>query len=377
MLCGGGTGGHITPILAIAHEIKKNNPNAHIIYVGEHGGRFGHLVKNLTSIDEVKTVYAGKLRRYHNESWIIRILDVKTNLLNLRDLFYVLIGFFQSLSLLRQTKPDIIFLKGGFVGLPLGLAAAFKKKPYITHDSDSIPSLTNKIVGKWAVFNATGTESGLYSYPKHKMQFVGIPVGPEFEEITKAIKIRDRADINISENAKLLVITGGSLGAVRLNQSVVAIIERLFEQINDLYVVHQVGKGNTGIYKNFTHPHLKIEEFIANLYKYTGAADSVITRSGANTVAELAVQGKAIIIVPNPELTGGHQTKNAAQLASKDAAVVISEKELIENPDTLLVKVSDLLNNKVKQIKLGENLRKEAVPDSAYRIAMLLLSLVK
>lgn len=365
------------PILAIAHEIKKKNPEAHIIYVGEHGGKFKHLVKNLTSIDEVRTIYAGKFRRYHNESWLRRITDVKTIFFNLRDIFYVGIGFVQSIFLIRKTKPDVIFLKGGYVGLPLGLASAMIGKAYITHDSDSIPSLTNKIVGKWAAYNATGMPTQLYSYPEYKMQYVGVPVAPDYERVTEAIKLQYRKDIEIPRNAKLISVTGGSQGANRLNQTLVDVVDQLFHQINDLYIFHQVGKGNTRIYGQLNQPHLEVVEFVSNLYKYTGAADIVITRSGANTVAELAVQGKPIIIVPNPQLTGGHQTKNAEEFAAKNAAIVISEQELLTDPSILVAQTVNLLKNKEEQHKLSKNILEQAIPDSAYRIAMLLLSLVK
>jgi len=362
--------------LAIAHEIKRQQPDAYIVYVGEHGGKFSHLTKHVTSIDEIRTIYGGKLRRYHKQSWIKTVLDVRTNYFNVRDMFFVFIGFFQSLSIIRKIKPDTILIKGGYVGVPVGLAAAYKKVPFITHDSDATQSLTTKIVGKWATYNATGMDERLYSYPKHKIRFVGVPVAPEYEHVTKDIKSRYRKDIKVPESANLLVITGGSHGAIRLNEYVVKIIAQLFEQINDLYVIHQVGKGNAGIYKDYKHQNLIIEEFIADLYKYTGAADINITRSGATSVAELAVQGKAVILVPNPELTGGQQTKNAQLLATKKAAVLISEKELSVDNNILLSNIISLLNDKEAQATLSVNIEKVAVPDSASRIAMLLLSLV-
>lgn len=377
LLCGGGTGGHITPILAIAHEIKLNKPDAYIIYVGEHGGKFGNLVKNNSTIDEVRTVYAGKFRRYHNQSWLKRLLDIKTNLLNLRDLVYVVIGLIQSFFLLGGTKPDVIFLKGGFVGLPVGLAAKLRSKPYVTHDSDAIPSLTNRIVGKWAVYNATGMPEELYPYPTAKKRFVGVPVAPEYDNVTETDKVKFRNKLDIPLDAKLLVITGGSLGAARINQAISKIIGQLFEQINDLYVIHQVGGGKNNVYKDFSNSRLIVKEFISDLYEYTGAADVVVTRSGANTVAELAVQGKAIVIIPNPELTGGHQTKNAASLSKKDAAIVVSEKDINTNPKHLADVLIKIINDPKEQRRLSVNLRKESVPDSASKIAMLLLSLVR
>jgi UDP-N-acetylglucosamine--N-acetylmuramyl-(pentapeptide) pyrophosphoryl-undecaprenol N-acetylglucosamine transferase len=377
LLCGGGTGGHITPILAIAHEIKKQQPDSYIIYIGERGGKFSNLTKNVDVLDEVRTIYGGKLRRYHNQSWIKTVLDIKTNLSNLRDVVYVLVGYSQAKSIIKKTKPDAILIKGGYVGVPVGLAAASKKIPYITHDSDATQSLTTKIVGKWATFNATGMPERLYPYPKHKIRFVGVPVAPEYQYVTNVMRQAYRKDIDIPEAANLLTITGGSLGAIRLNQSVALVISQLFEQINDLYVIHQIGKGNNSVYENYSNPRLKTPEFISNLYKYTGAADIVITRSGATTIAELAVQGKATIIIPNPELTGGQQTKNAKLLASNNAAAVIYENDLLKNPDILVETVVKLFKDKEKQIILSKNIHQEAIPNSASKIAMLLLSLDK
>lgn len=377
MLCGGGTGGHITPILAIAHEIKRDHPDTHIIYVGEHGGKFGHLVKNIISIDEVVTIYGGKLRRYHHESWFKRIFDVKSNLLNIRDVFYVLVGFFQSVSLIRKVKPDVILIKGGYVGVPVGLAAAFKHVPFITHDSDATPSLTTRVVGKWAAYNATGMPEHLYPYPEYKKRFVGVPVVAEYDYVTEQLNHSYRNDLDVPLDAKLLVVTGGSLGAHKLNKAMSIIIGELFEDIPGLYIIHQVGKGNTEVYGDFKNPRLRVVEFIPNLYKFTGAADVVVTRSGATTIAELAVQGKATIIIPNPQLTGGQQSKNAEQLAAKHASVVILEKELSTNPTVLAANIASLLNNPKQQALLSENLHEEAVSDSASKIAVLLLSLAK
>ena len=361
--------------MAIAYDLKKLQPDIEIIYIGEHGGKFGHLAKDLQYIDKVKTVYAGKFRRYHKQSWKNRITDYKTNLLNFRDLFYVIIGFFQSILLIRHLKPDVIFLKGGYVGLPVGLAGALLEKAYVTHDSDSIPSLTNKLVAKWAVYNTTGMPKDLYSYPEYKTLFVGVPVAPEYKYITETIKNSSRKDINIPINAKLLLITGGSLGAIRLNKAVSDIVNTLFKEIKDLYIVHQVGKGNTSVYKNIDNPRLKVVEFVNDLDKYSAAADIIITRSGANTVAELAVQGKATIIIPNPELTGGHQTMNASILKEKDAAIVISEGELKNDPSLLKNNILNLFKDNNKREEMGNNLRKVSVPDSSKKIAMLLLTL--
>lgn len=377
MLCGGGTGGHITPILAIAHEIKLKDPTCTVIYVGEHAGKFADLTSGVTSIDEVRSVFAGKFRRYHKESWLTRIADVKTNLLNVRDIFFVFIGIFQSLFLLRRLRPSAIYVSG-YVGMPIGLAATFWKIPFITHDSDATPGLTNRIVGKWATFNAVGLKKAEYGYKKDKTVFTGVPVSTEFKYVSDQQKQSYRSEINIPVGAKMLLITGGSLGAVRVNKSFALVAEQLLDKFKDLYIFHQVGKGNMAVYSDLPeNQRLKIYEFIPDLYKYSGAADVVITRGGANTTAELAIQGKACILIPNPLLTGGHQMKNAELFASTNSAVIISEDDLLKDKDHLFIKTSDLLNDVEAQKGLSQNINQISNPKAAEDLASLLISLAE
>ena len=334
VLCGGGTGGHITPSLSIAHEIKRQNPHCKIVYVADRGGKFAELTANQTEIDEVKTIYAGKFRRYHGEPWLTRLKDYKTNLLNIRDFFRVNAGIVQSFFWLGKAKPNVIFLNGGFVSLPVGLAAAVRKIPYITHDWDAIASLANKMVGKWAVFNATGMPSDNYSYSKHKIRFVGIPVAKEYQPVDLNARNEFRKAIGVPENAKMILITGGSLGAVKLNKILIEIIEPLLKTFGDLYIFHQVGKGNTKIYDGLKpDKRLRVVEFIPDMYKYSGAADLVIARAGATSIAELAVQGKPTIFIPNPFLTGGQQSKNAEQLELRELLSCCLKKIWQNNPN--------------------------------------------
>lgn len=361
--------------MAIAHELKRQDPYCKIYYVGEHGGKFAHLIKNQTSIDEVHTIFAGKFRRYHKEAWIIRLLDFKTNFLNARDLLYVIIGILQSFILIKRINPDIIFLKGGYVGLPIGIAASATGKPFITHDSDAIPSLSNRLVARWAKYNATGLPGGLYSYPKKKIKFVGIPLATEYEGSTPGLVKTYRKEIGIDADKQLLLIIGGSLGAKQLNRIVVRVMPELLDRFPKLVVVHQVGKGNSGIYKDIIKSkRLMVFEFIPDSYRYTGAADMVITRGGATSIAELAVQGRAAIIIPNPLLTAGHQEKNAQELGSKNLAIVLEEKDLKANPEIILERVSDLLKNPKKRKELSDKIKKIGSAEAAKNIAQLLLS---
>lgn len=373
LLSGGGTGGHITPILAVAHELKQQDPTVRIVYVGEYGGKFGQLLEGNTDIDEFKTVFAGKFRRYHGESWFKRLLDVRTNLLNLRDLFLFGVGFMQSIWIVGRLRPDVTFLKGGFVGVPVGLGAVLWRRPFVTHDSDALPGLANRIVSRWAKYHATGMPAEFYKYPKEYTVHVGVLVGSSYVPVDGAMQKEYRKQLELPEDAEIVLVTGGSLGASAINQAISIIAPHMLEQDPNLYIVHQVGKGKQGVYGTYSHDRLRVLEFLQPMYMYTGASDVVVSRAGANTIAELGVQGRAVILVPNPILTGGHQTKNADHLLSKNAVEVVPEIELGSNAAVLESAITNLLTDSAKRTALGQTLQSITIPDAAHKLAKLLL----
>lgn len=373
VLTGGGTGGHITPLLAVAREIKAQNPSSYVIYIGERNGKFAHLTKDSSDIDETHYIFAGKFRRYHKESWLVRILDIKTNLQNVRDVFYFFFGTLQSLLLIKRIRPDTILLKGGFVGVPIGIAAAVLKKTFITHDSDAIPGLANRLVGRWALYHATGMPPEYYNYPKASVRYVGVLVAEQYQHVTLELKHEYRNWIDIPQDSKVMLVTGGSHGAAVINKAVRAIISQLLEANPDLYVIHQVGNGNMHYYQDYSHDRLKLFELLQPMYAYTGAADVVVTRAGANTMAELGIQAKACIVIPNPLLTGGHQLKNAKLWDEKHAAMVLDEEQVKDDPNNLHAVVSDLLASQQKRDELGKNLEALTAKNATYKLGKLLL----
>ena len=375
LLSGGGTGGHITPILALAHEIKLLNPQACVIYVGEKGSKFEGLTANNPDIDQIYTVRAGKLRRYYGDSALKRLLDVKTNVLNLRDSIYVLIGVPQASRLLAKIKPDVVFLKGGFVGVPIGLAAAKKHIPIITHDSDAVPGLANKLVSKWVKIHATALPPDVYDYPKSKTVQVGVLVEHNYVPVDEALQKTYKQQIGVPVDKPLLLITGASSGAVRINQTIRGCIETLLADRPDLYVIHQVGKDKLAIYEDFSHNRLQVFEFLKPMYIYMGAADLVVARASGNTVAELGIQGKPVIVVPSPFLAGGHQLKNAEVLAGKGAAVVVQEEQMDDAETGLEPTITNLLNDAPHREVLAKNLHEQIIPDSARQLAVIILEL--
>lgn len=373
VLSGGGTGGHITPILAVAHELKRQDPTVKTVYIGERNGKFKELTAAHEAIDETYEIWAGKFRRYNGESWIRRLLDVQTNFLNARDLIYFGIGTVQSWFLIRKLRPTVVFLKGGFVGVPVGLAARSHGIPFITHDSDALPGLANRLVGRWARTHAVALSPQTYAYPAAKTVQVGVLVEPSFKPVTHHDQTVMKDEIAVPTSSLLLLVTGGSSGARNINVAIKSMVERLLADYSQLYIVHQVGKGKTGIYGTFSHDRLRVIEFMRPMYTYTGAADIVVSRASGNTLAELGTQGKAVIAVANPLLTGGHQLKNAAALKDIGAAVTVSETARGTNAAELETAIRQLIDDPAKRKQLGEALQAATLTNAAEKLAGLLL----
>lgn len=381
VLTGGGSGGHITPLLAVAAELKRQRPKAHLIYIGQTGDKLGDLPKQDKNIDDFFTVRAGKFRRYHGEGWR-QWLDIPTLLKNIRDFFYVLIGIFQSRSLLKRLQPDVVFIKGGFVGVPVGLAAGQLHIPYITHDSDAVPGLANRIIARRADRHAVALPKDVYSYPANKTVTTGIPLRKEFTPVTAALKKQYRQQLDIPEKAKLLFVIGGGLGAQRINRAVAAAVPHLLGEFRDLYVLHAAGRANEAEIQQLYEQKLSQAEqgrarvlgFISDVHRYSGAADVIITRAGATNLAEFAQQGKTCVVIPSPFLTGGHQLKNAQYLARKHAVALLDETDLTADPNRLAKQVSQLLSNPAERQRLSTELAAFARPQATELLAELILA---
>lgn len=379
-LTGGGSGGHITPLLAVADEIKRLTPEAKLIYIGQYGDKLGDIPAKDRNIDAIYTVRAGKFRRYHGGG-LRQFLDPVTLLKNIRDAVYVLIGIWQSIVLLRKIRPSIIFVKGGFVGVPVGLSAAILGIPFITHDSDSVPGLANRIIAPWARLHAVALPKEIYAYPTLKTVTTGIPLQSKFVTVNEQLKNQYRAKLKLPEGAPVLFIIGGGQGAQRINSAVIQAVPHLLKEFKELRIIHGVGRANEAIMRQTYSNDLSADElnrlhlfgYESDIYLYSGAADLIITRAGATNLAEFAVQGRACIVIPSPYLTSGHQLKNAQYLADNQAAVVLSESDIQADPNRLAKQVSDLLKNLPRRAELATNLARFAKPDATRDLAKLII----
>lgn len=353
-----------------------------MLYCISIGDKLIHLPSEHESIDRVVKIRSGKFRRYHGEG-IKQILDIPTLLKNIRDSIFVLIGLLQAIKLLRKEKPDAVFIKGGFVGVPVGLAAAILKIPYLTHDSDAVPGLANRIISKWAKLHAVAMPIENYKYPKEKMVHVGVPISDKYVKITRKLQIECIKKLGLKEDAEVLYVTGGGLGAQRLNTAITKIARSILGRRPNLVIIHIAGPNKQQILRQQYDHALKgdlsrviIKDFVNNAYLYSGAADVIVSRAGANTLAEFAAQQKACIIVPNPQLTGGHQLKNTEVLEKLGAVRNVSDELIKINPELLLKEIEELLESVAERARLAVTFNKLADYNSADKLAKLILKIV-
>jgi len=370
--------------LAVAHELKVLEPNCQIIYIGQRGDDFNSTMSDNSNIDACYTIRAGKFRRYHVHK-IRQLFDLPTIAKNIRDLWRVTIGLWESWRLLRKLKPEVIFIKGAFVGVPVGLAAAWLHIPFVTHDSDVTPGLANRIIARWASAHAVALPRSSYTkYQASNTYTVGVPVTSDYQYITTVNQNQLRESLGLSKYKPMIFVTGGGLGADSMNISVANALVDLLKKYPQLVVVHAAGRKNerslSQLYNSLLstdeRKRIIVKDFLHDLYLYSGAADLIITRAGATSMAEFAIQGKACILIPNPHLTAGHQTKNAKLLAKQGAVKVISEDDL-KKSKFLETVVIDLLESETARYNLGDSLHKLAHPTAAAELSQLILTVSK
>ena len=376
-MTGGGSGGHITPILAVAHELKQQVPDCHITYIGQRGDTLLDLVQTDASIDTVETIWAGKLRRYSGEGWH-QLLDVKSQRLNIRDMFRTLRGIQQSYVLLGRIRPSVVFTRGGFVSVPVALAAKLRGIPYLTHDSDSTPSLANRLIARWAKLHAVALPPELYPYPKAKTVMVGVPVGRDYRPVTAAVERAFRHELGLNEYTHVVLITGGGNGARKLNIAAANNARYLLTTFPDLSIIHIAGRAledeTNMLYDEMrlgaARKRVQVQGFITDMYKYSGAADVIVARGGATNLAEFALQEKAVVLVPSAQLHWN--VKNSEALAKRGAVWELTEDQA-EQPERLGRLIGELLANPERRAALGAQLAQIATPDAAANLASIIL----
>jgi len=377
---GGGSGGHVTPVVAVLRELKEKDEYADIRFwcdykfAPEARGIIGHFDKTVP----VHTIVAGKLRRYHHLKFWQHFIIPSVFWPNLRDTVLVVVGFIQSFFKLLMWRPDVVFTKGGFVCLPVGMAAKLLNIPLVIHDSDSHPGLTNRVLAKWATTIATGAPLHNYPYPKEISHYIGVPIAKEFLPPTEEQRAGKKAELGFDPKRPLVVITGGGLGSRRIND---AVAKRLSELLGITSVMLLSGTQQYDELRATTpesDDRFQLHAFInQDMPGILGAADIVVARAGATTILELASLARPTVLIPNGFLTGGHQLKNAAEYAKDGAIEVVNEDELDANPQLLVDTLTSLLVNKARLKEMSTLFHSYAKPRAAGEMADLILDAVK
>ncbi len=341
LIAAGGTGGHIYPGLTIANELKKRYPAGEILFVGTQYGLEKDIVPR-----------AGYPLELISVQYIRRALSfdlVKTG-------FAAVKGLVQSLRIIRQFKPDVVVGTGGYVAGPVLLAAALSRVPTLIQEQNAFPGITNRLLGRFVSAVALGYAEAERYFPKDgRVMVTGNPIRTEITAITRAEGIRR---LNLRPDHRTIVVFGGSQGGLTINRAMRELAPRLKKEPR-LQVIHQTGQRS---YADVVREVLGISEegigqlppsvqdgcirivpYIYDMPAALAAADLVVGRAGALSIAEMTARGVPAVLIPFPYAAANHQEKNARVLERAGAARVILDRDV--DGDTLGTCIFELLNN--------------------------------
>lgn len=306
ILTGGGTAGHVTPNIALLPRLKELGYDIH--YIGSYTGIEKELIEQFQI--PYHGISSGKLRRYF--SWQ-----------NFTDPFRVLKGFGEANKLIKTLKPDVIFSKGGFVSVPVVLAGKKSKVPTIIHESDMTPGLANKISIPSATKVCCNFPETLEHLPQGKAVLTGSPIR---QELLTGDKAAAKALCGFTSDKPVILIIGGSLGSVAVNNAVRAILPEL---LKDFLVIHLCGKGKTDESLKNLNGYAQFEYIQKELRDIFALTDIVISRAGANAICELLALHKPNLLIPlSANASRGDQILNARSFERQGFSVVLEEEEL-------------------------------------------------
>ena len=330
LLTGGGTAGHVTPNLALIPGLRQKGYE--LSYIGSYHG----MEKELIEREGIAYygISSGKLRRY---------FDLK----NFSDPFRVVKGYFEARNLIKKLKPAVVFSKGGFVAVPVVLAAAHLKVPVVIHESDLSPGLANKLCIPSATYVCCNFPETLSYLPKEKAVLSGSPIR---ETLLRGSRLSGLRKAGLSPNKPVLMVIGGSLGSVKVNEAVREALPALLEKFQ---VLHLCGKGNLDSGLLSTAGYAQYEYVNEELCDFYAAADLVISRAGANVICELLALRKPNLLIPlSASASRGDQLLNARSFEKQGFSQVLEEENL--SRDSLLSAVENLYENRERFVEAME-----------------------
>jgi UDP-N-acetylglucosamine--N-acetylmuramyl-(pentapeptide) pyrophosphoryl-undecaprenol N-acetylglucosamine transferase len=364
---GGGTGGHTLPTLAVIKSLKRIDQETSIFFIGSRFGIEAQLIPKMGI--EYFGISTGKFRRYH-KSKILNIIDPTTLFKNISDFFKFIAGIGQARRILTDKNPDVLFAKGGYVSLPVGIAARTLKIPVIAHESDAVMGMANRQMSHFAKKICISFPEKMYpDIDKGILEETGNPIR---DDILMGDGVRFKSEIGFSSDRKTILILGGSQGSLFINETVMDIAEELLENYQILWIAGERDADFVS-YKTKELPEskrkfVKVYGFVtsemADIY---AATDIAITRSGSNAIFELAALGKPAIFIPHDVSPGGHQFENARTFSRSGAAYVMGQDTL--TPKKLMHQLLFLLENDEEMTKMSEKMRALADMGAADKVA--------
>lgn len=358
------------------NELAKDQPKTTVLFVCDTAFEVQArgLMQGSVLPVRVQTITAGKLRRYSHLTTLRQLLMPRLVVANMRDMFKVAIGTIQSVALILSFKPDVVFAKGGYVCLPIGIAARLLRIPMVVHDSDARPGLTNRILGRWAAAIATGSPLENYRYPAAISRYVGVPIAAEFHPYDLTEQEQAKRKLGFSSGLPLVVVTGGGLGAASINVAMLGAARELLA--HDVQIYHVTGRAHydeVSMLAAKDNRYQLVPFVYEGMASVLGAADVVVSRASATFIQELAGLKKTAILVPSRAL--GDQRKNAEVYREAEAAVVLTDAD-VEEAGTLTEMILRLLSDSGRRAQLAERLHHFARPHAARDVAQLILHVV-
>ncbi len=361
---GGGTAGHVTPAIAIAEALIEKEKNCEILFIGREGGEENKAVED---------------RGFPIETLRIKGFERKINFTNIKNVFVAINALNKAKSIIKDFSPDVVIGTGGYVCWPVLKSAAKLGIPTVIHESNASPGLVTKLLApkcSRVLLNLKGSEKEFRR--KDNIRIVGNPVREDFFSLNKGTA---RKKLGIKKNEFLICSFGGSGGAEKLNEIMIELMYSHSTKNKRLKHVHSAGKRYFDEIKK-AHPELTrgyngclIKPYIDDMPSYILAADIVISRCGAMTLAELSAAGSVAILIPSPNVTNNHQYKNALLATENSAAVMIEEKNL--NLRRILDEIKRLESDSATRKTLSENMTLLCNRNSKNDIADEIINLTK
>lgn len=361
LVSGGGTGGHIYPAISLIQNIKKQHPEAEFMYVGTDRGLESKLVPAanipFTTID---------IQGFRRSLSFENVKTVYLFMKSVRD----------SKKIIRDFKPDVVIGTGGYVSAAVVYAAHKAGIPTAIHEQNSVPGITNKFLAKQVDKIAICFDEAKAYFPNEKVVMTGNPRGQEVAQLSKSTIFND---FGLASDKKTVLIFGGSQGAWKINQAIeksletfiqrdyqvlVATGDRYFDSLNDKLLD-----------LNDTEKNVVLRPYLENMPEILANVDLVVCRAGATSIAEITALGVASILIPSPNVTNDHQTKNAMSLVNADASKLLLDASL--DSEQLINAIDEIMLDESKLIEMAAEAKAIGIPDASDRLTNLVLELIK